>query len=103
MRLLDFNPRWLAVSRDRHGMGVSFRCPHCSLLRLAVWFENPLDGMAAIDPTIHKGPLWSRSGQNFETLTLVPSIDAEEKDEESGVTVMHWHGFIHKGSLVQVH
>ena len=83
-------------------MGMSFRCPHCEI-RLAVWFENPLDGGPSIDRSTHRGPFWARSGDDFDALTLVPSIDARERDPDTrGVTVIHWHGFIHKGAMLVI-
>jgi hypothetical protein len=98
--LIDLEPRWLTSGDNRHGMGVSFRCPHCET-RLAVWFENPIDGGASINPANHRGPLWKRSGDSFETLTLATSIDAKERDPDTrAVVTLHWHGFISNGLLL---
>jgi|SRR5271155_4039559 len=99
MRLLDQDPRWLTTGYLRHGMGVSFRCPHCDT-RLAVWFVNPLDGGLPIDTETHAGQRWTRSGADFDTLTLFPSINAKEKDPVTEITIVHWHGFAHRGALV---
>lgn len=100
MHLLDQEPRWLTTGHLRHGMGVSFRCPHCTV-RLAIWFVNPLDGGPPIDAGAHVGQRWNRSGADFDTLTLFPSINAKEKDPVTKeTTIMHWHGFIHRGALV---
>lgn len=100
MKLTDLNPRWACDAdiviggvnqhfENRHGMAISFECPHCRDCRLAVWFENPIDGLPPTDDAEH---LWRRDGDTFETLTLSPSIDASK--------VGHWHGFIRDG-LVQ--
>ena len=35
--------------------------------------------------------LWKRTGENFETLTLTPSVDASAEG--------HWHGFITNGNI----
>jgi hypothetical protein len=111
MKLTDLDPRWACdadivvvggVARHfegRHGMAVSFECPHCvereratgdqRVQRLAVWFANPIDGQP---PTDDATTLWQRSGETFGTLTLTPSIDASKNG--------HWHGFIVNGEIV---
>lgn len=101
MLLLELEPLWLTSGPDRYGMGVSFRCPHCDT-RLAIWFENPLDGGTSVNPTTHRGPLWKRtSGEDFDTLTLTPSINAMERDPDTRlVVVLHWHGFIQNGVMI---
>lgn len=99
MKLIDLNPRWASdaeiviggVARrfeNRHGMAVSFECPCCRKIRLAVWFANPIDGLPPTDDASH---LWNRAGETFETLTLTPSIDASDDG--------HWHGFITAGEI----
>ncbi len=107
MRLTDLSPRW-AVDADiviggvpqhfegRHGMAISFECPCCfdpakgfSRTRIAVWFENPIDGLPKADET---DKWWARVGDTFETLSLIPSIDASGHG--------HWHGFIKNGILL---
>jgi hypothetical protein len=106
MKLVDLDPRW-AVDADiviggvarhyenRHGMAVSFECPCCfdpavghARTRLAVWFENPIDGGPKTDDA---DKWWTRSGESFDTLTLSPSINAEAHG--------HWHGSISNGQL----
>jgi hypothetical protein len=83
-------------------MGLSFRCPHCER-RLAVWFENPVDGGPSIDPATHRGPLWKRSGDDFDLLTLTPTIDAKERDPETReIVAVHWHGYIDRGMLIPI-
>jgi len=99
MKLVDRDPRWIAEA-GRHGMGVSFDCPCSKCLasdnreRLAVWFANPVDGGAAhvrTDPG-PAYPLWQRTGETFEDLTLAPSIDASHFG--------HWHGHVRNGEIV---
>jgi len=109
MRLSELDPRW-AIDADiviggvakhfegRHGMAVSFECPHCvererntgdkRVIRIAVWFANPIDGLT---PTDDAKFLWQRLGDSFENLTLSPSIDASSDG--------HWHGFIVNGEV----
>ena len=88
MRLDELSPRWLAKGDKRHGMGVSFRCPHC-LIRLYIWFSNPIDGGLPVSVGDHPGKLWARSGTDFQTLTLYPTLNNE-----------HWHGFLHRGVFI---
>jgi hypothetical protein len=99
MRLRDLNPRWACDAdiviggikqhfEGRTGMAVSFDCPHCRVIRLAVWFGNPIDGLPPTDDATH---LWQRSGETFDALTLTPSIDASKEG--------HWHGFITAGEI----
>lgn len=99
MRLSELDPRW-AIDADivlggaskhfenRHGMAISFDCPHCRETRLAVWFANPIDGGPPTDDASH---LWQRSGDDFDSLTLTPSVDASAHG--------HWHGFITNGAI----
>lgn len=98
MKLADLNPRGVLDAdiviggrsvhdADRHGMGISFDCPCCRNTRLAVFFANPTDGKPPSDDHL----LWNRTGDNYETMTLSPSIDASA----SG----HWHGFISNGEI----
>jgi len=99
MRLVDLDPRWACDAdivvdgvkkhfEGRHGMAVTFDCPHCRAIRLAVWFVNPIDGGPPTDDADH---LWTRIGDTFDSLTLSPSIDAS--------THGHWHGFIRNGQI----
>jgi hypothetical protein len=87
MRLIDLHPRWLSVNARRHGMGMTFRCPHCDL-HLVVWFTNPVDGGPPINHELYTGRLWARSGE-FDDMTLFPTIHVAD----------HWRGFVHRGVL----
>ena len=99
MRLTELAPRWAmdadivigGVHRhyaDRHGMALTFECPHCRTCRLGVWFANPIDGLP---PTDDAKTLWQRTGESFDVLTLTPSIDASNHG--------HWHGTIFNGEV----
>jgi hypothetical protein len=93
VRLTELAPRWLGME-GRHGMGISFTCPHCHgkaglQQRLAIGFHNPLDGKP---PYSFPGfLLWQREGETFDDLSISPSVDASR----SG----HWHGFIRNGEI----
>lgn len=100
MKLTELEPRWgigatcirdgvVLQDPDRHGMAITFQCPHCKKIRLAIWFANPIDGKPPTDNAVN---LWQRTGTSFEDLTLTPSIDASHFG--------HWHGFITNGLIV---
>lgn len=82
-------------------MGLTFYCPaHGSPCRIGVPLENPLDGGprgTGLGPK--KDLYWSRSGEDFATLTLSPSIHVLDVDAVSGATTTHWHGSISKGQI----
>jgi len=116
MRLTDLRPRWITDSSNRSGMGMGFQCPHCHNVRLVVWFSNPVDGgpmyrleqmpqiphgasPEVVQQIVRKQKLtkmancrWFRTGENYASMTLSPSIDASEAG--------HWHGFISNGEIV---
>lgn len=113
MRLTDLDPRWFDVpgigtNRD----GISFICPctNCqasgTIRRLGVQFANPVGSgplpmMTQKEKNRHlfdlrtfdvaPNYLWQRTGENFDDLTLTPSVDASA----SG----HWHGWITNGEV----
>ena len=103
--LIDLDPAWVGAGGEgisdqagnpvpaRHGVGLACECPCGCGSRLYVGFENPLDGGP---PHVPEHPLWKRTGETFETLTLIPSIQ-RHKIGEDGCT---WHGFITNGEAV---
>lgn len=99
LRLSELDPRWIVLEDGGPRVGLTFECPHCHDIRLAVLFHE--SGKAALeDPYIRahhpNDPdlfIWDLCGQeDFETLSLFPSVDASR----SG----HWHGFITDGNVV---
>ena len=112
MKLTELKPEWWAPANSgRRGIAVVFDCPCChgtpKGVRLCISINPPLDGGA---PVICTGPYlyhadnhgiddnwigcevaWQRTGDTFENLTLVPSVDASK----SG----HWHGFVTGGEI----
>lgn len=95
MRLSELNPRWvtgLAFSVPIP-VAVSFWCPHCMAARLHVPFRNPIDpeGLLANTNWQPPEPSWDRQGDTFDTLTLLPSVDASPRG--------HWHGHITNGEV----
>ena len=104
MRLVDLDPHFYGSGGhgitdangnpvpERSGIGLWCDCPcgKCGV-PLAVSFENPIDGGPA--PYREEGrPLWRRTGDTFETLTLTPSI--LRRVEKGGCG---WHGFLTGG------
>lgn len=93
MKLIDLDPRWMTIAGEGSArVGMTFDCPHCGRIRIAVPFANPLD---------EAGPRegWERTGCTFETLTLRPSILQHIYDESGKVTGEHWHGYITNGEI----
>jgi len=100
--LIDLDPRWVGAggagvynadgtpARDRHGVGISFRCPCGSCGdRVYVAFENQLDGGP---PHMSPGQAaWHRTGETFYDLTLHPSILRGER--------CRWHGWVTRGEV----
>lgn len=110
MKLTELEPRWASAYAAPEGtkQGITFLCPHCRVVRLAVFFDAPICGSPAVDikqlhrdisevenhplRDVHVGAvLWHREGDSFETLTLTPSIDASRWG--------CWHGFITGGEV----
>lgn len=88
MRLVDCEPEWLDEPGDRRGTGIIFWA-EAGHSYLRVYFANPLDGGPPVPDSFEPKYRWQRTGETFDTLTLVPSIDA------TGV----WHGFITNGEV----
>lgn len=93
MKLSELNPSWVVgdvmkcFPMERGGMGLSFDCPVHRNHRLVVMFSNPIDGQ----PPVSDQNLWHRDGEDFESLTLGPSIDSN-----------CWHGHIVNGEVTTV-
>jgi hypothetical protein len=88
-------------------LGITFLCPHCHTVRLGIAFANPPGGgvQHSLETTslmwhVHEartfdvppGFHWHREGEDFETMSLTPSVDASK----SG----HWHGCITNGEVI---
>jgi hypothetical protein len=98
MKLTDLNPRWFVLQTDGQRVGLTFECPHCRETRLGIVFHRR--GYEAIDDAYvrahHRGAdadfIWTLvSGEDFDTLTVTPSVNAEAAG--------HWHGFITNGEI----
>lgn len=107
MKLTSLNPRWVSygghgISKaggsaipERIGVGITFVCPcgECNR-RIFLNFSNPIDGGSAVNEEAQ--PIWKRTGDTFENLTLTPSI-LRTKPRGCG-----WHGYLTKGELTSV-
>lgn len=91
-KLTDLDPRWL-VCGPREGMGLSFDCPlHGPPCRIAVYFDNPLDGGPPAPRTPASHRRWNRLGRSFLTLCLSPEIEMFEvgRCPACGTTGLPW-------------
>lgn len=106
MRLSELHPEWIGAggpgifnadmtpSTPRHGIGLMVDCPKgCSsdiedngVARHFIPFRNPLDGGP---PFEESRPMWTRTGDTFDTLQLSPSIHSDPAKGGCG-----WHGYI---------
>lgn len=103
MRLAELKPRWIHLanwseSSPLYAIGLSFECPHCRRRR-AVYFKPHIDPEGLFQryqwtftPESVSGgnPVWNRSGDTFDTLTLSPSVNFGGG---------HWHGHVENGAL----
>lgn len=102
MKLVDLNPGWVGHGgddiRDEHGkpiplrerVGIGFDCPCGCDTRCHILFENPVDGLGDLGPGT--GPYWERKGDDFETLSLTPSIRR--------LDACKWHGYVTDGEVL---
>jgi hypothetical protein len=102
MRLIDLNPNWVSYGGSgvwdkdhqpipfRNRVGLTFDCPCGCDSRCYIGFLNPDDG----GPPVQE-PAWKREGEDFESLTLTPSI---QRRDPGGC---RWHGFITNGEALE--
>lgn len=105
MKLIDLNPHWVVPPQCAAGVrlyvGITFRCPHCpvgergEVCYIGVFFTNPVDPDGWLPRIEPLGKMaehqWVRTGDTFETMSLMPSVDASKHG--------HWHGFITNGEV----
>jgi hypothetical protein len=102
MRLIDLNPKWQSISKERFGQGISFNCPilnsdkdlHGSC-RIDLWFENPLDGGSKIisEKCPYLNIYWTIQGNSFDNLTISPSVGYRCRHG-------HTHIFVTNGEII---
>lgn len=113
MKLVDLDPRWFSFG-SKEKAGFVFRCPHCTdaspredvgatfilckSIKMAV-IEDQCAAIAEQHPDIDVCEMvpaseevcWNIAGDDFNTLTVTPSLDA--------LAAGHWHGFITNGEI----
>lgn len=110
MKLVELSPQW--ILREGQRVGILFRCPHCLYKAPRQWlmiFNVPqasisgpdgqyslVTGMIPDDELAQAVPsrrnfAWQFTGDTFDALSIVPSVDASS----SG----HWHGYITNGEV----
>lgn len=100
MKLADLSPRWVAHEGNDKA-ALIFKCPHCQEIWLTCTFQ-PIKISHQMEMFLPEGQMsggqvvpskqdfaWGRSGDDFASLSVTPSVDASA----SG----HWHGFITNG------
>lgn len=97
MRLSELNPRWFSIA-GLSRIGLTFECPHCRTQRIGVAFHHKgrevveNNAILAVHGAADANHIWTLVGNDdFENLTLTPSIDASV----SG----HWHGWVTSGEV----
>lgn len=122
MKLIDLEPKWSVTEDGRHGMGITFWCPHCvnpdrtfkdsgggrssttdGGTYLGVWFSNPIDGGPQAEPhTSH-----DRDAIGHHNSDSTPHWN-RFGDTFDTLTLSpsidcsrcgHWHGFIRNGEV----
>lgn len=117
MRLVDLKPHW--IERDSQRIAIMFLCPHCVKegRPKPIWlscffiptehiagedgqyalFEQELEAMGITDQDgsdvvpCRRGFAWTRSSDDFASISIWPSLDASKCG--------HWHGFIKVGQI----
>ncbi len=83
MKLTELHPKYASWPNNER-RDLIFDCPVCKNHRIAV----PISGDRK----------WEKSGDDFETTTLSPSI--HYNPQKSNPTTCEWHGFIKNGEII---
>lgn len=116
MRLSECGAHFFDEWKGRKGIGLMFYCPLCvkaglpkeDCVLLPVNFKNPIDGGPPMPIEVRRWeengvkkeftlPQWQRSGETIDTLTMSPSINADQQKHEGHTG---WHGHIQNGMIV---
>lgn len=98
MKLADLNPKWVGYGGEgvtqngqsvprRERTAISFDCPCGCNHPVTVGIRNPVDGQGPVH-----GTTWDHSGDDFDILTLSPSIQRE-------YPARCWHGWVTNGEV----
>ena len=99
MRLTDLHPQWWHMHGDPAWVhrGLTFDCPvHGPTERLSTRFSNPI---GTSEPAPGYKHYWLRQGNDFDTLTLTPSLDYTKYDNGELRDPTCWHGWIQAGNV----
>lgn len=112
-KLVELEPHWLEWGRRK--VGLMFLCPHCRVTWLSCMFEpTPLHargpGRGVDTPNqfalftkiigehhahdvvpCNKAVAWTRTTDDFNTMSITPSLDASAAG--------HWHGYVKNGEI----
>lgn len=103
LKLKDLNPQWIGSGGEgvygpggvpiprREAVALEFDCPCGCPHPVIVSIANPLDGGPPFDAEANR-PRWQRTGDDFDTLTLTPSI-------QRIAPARCWHGFVTNGEV----
>jgi hypothetical protein len=99
VRLVDLQPKWLSkdvfIFRSPAGAGDWITCKRVAMSTpdqyALIYKDNPEYVGQSVVCTVPE-MVWSIDGDNFETMTVSPSLDFSA----SG----NWHGFIRQGNIV---
>ena len=102
IKLADLNPIFVShggegITNSKTGepvpysdkIGINFDCPCGNGERVFIAFENPVHGAPPIETKNHT---WKRKGEEFETMSLTPSIRRMDKCK--------WNGFLTDGEFI---
>ena len=89
MRLVDLNPKWAEVDGQR--AFLNFDCPKCPHPETSELHCECIVSIPFVRYKDYIGPVWDLTGDNFETLTISPSIFHHCKSEA--------HFFIRNGNI----
>jgi len=90
IKLTNLNPNFFSAS-GAMGAGIFFDCPCGCNQRRHVAFSNPIHG----ENNLSKDrPVWKRTGDKFESMTLTPSIHIVKEKGGCG-----WHGYLTDGEF----
>lgn len=114
MRLVDLAPKWFSRFDTGARLGVTFACPVHAHLGLDENGSAPCMLGRVYAPTEDgsTGHRWARTGEDFASMSLSPSIlyrtvpegHARAVDEAhvcdvQRCTIVHWHGFVTNGEV----
>ena len=89
--LSKLNPDFIGVTRFMSGEGITFDCPACDPAlkhRIAMHFENPIDGGPVAPWPEHR---WKRVNDRMDNLTILGSVRYD-----------CFHGWVENGRVFSV-